>query len=192
MHQELELQDDKVKKLEQLLKQKDDEIQTKECIIERVKGELQQTQDKLKEEEVQCSLLCKTVEKGKEDAQKLEEYSEYIETFEMEKRKLNKRIRDLEKQLGKPHSISPQPTVVHGDPEQAIKVTVEQQSGGELEQSSSSLDKDHDTELPQAGDQLSSAMLQEYDVLKDSEVRKLHVYVHHCSGHSLCMEVTCV
>ena len=181
MQQALELQDDKVKKLEQLLKQKDDEIQTKECIIERVKGELKQTQDKLKEEE------WETVEKGKEDAQKLEEYSEYIETFEMEKRKLNKRIRDLEKL----HSVRPQPTVVHCDPEQAIKMTAEQQSGGELEQSSSSLDKD------QTRDQLS-AMLQEYDVLKeaakheDSEVRKLHVYVHHCSEHSLCMEVTCV
>ena len=119
MHQELELQDDKVKKLEQLLKQKDDEIQTRECIILRIKEELQQKEDKLREEE-----------------KRQVDNDYYIETFEMEKRKLSKRIRNLEDQLGIPDSISPQPTVVHSDPEQANKVvaTIEQQAGGELEQ----------------------------------------------------------
>ena len=82
MHQELELQDDKVKKLEQLLKQKDDEIQTREFIILRIKEELQQKEDKLREEE-----------------KRLVDNDNYIETFEMEKRKLSRRIRALEDQL---------------------------------------------------------------------------------------------
>ena len=92
----MEQQIDNVKKLEQMLKQRDDEIQTKECIIQRVNGELKQTQDKLKEEEMQHSLIWKTVEKGKEDNQKLDEY---IEEVEMENRKLNKRVQDLEDKL---------------------------------------------------------------------------------------------
>ena len=94
---ELTGQDDKVKKLELLLRKKEGEILAKDGTIKRINKELQQTQKKLNEEEAQHTMMRKMVEKERE---------EKCETFEMEKQKLNKKIRDLEGRLGKPHSAS--------------------------------------------------------------------------------------